>query len=224
MDLSSRDWRMLIDGEMFAGAKRRDVVSPTTGRVIASVPEADIADAERALAAARRAQRGWGGMAPLERAQVMKRVSALLRRDADALARIVVEEQGKPIAEARGEVGGAAEFFDYFAEFERRIEGEILPSEERNEQIWIVRAPVGVVVGIIPWNYPSAVASRKIAPALIAGNTIVLKPHEIRRSPRWKWPTCSKRPECRRGGQRRHRSGRDDRRDSGQIPVPASSA
>src|SRR5580704_5027824 len=87
MDLSSRDWRMLIDGEMFAGAKRRDVVSPTTGRVIASVPEADVADAERALAAARRAQRGWGGMAPLERAQVMKRVSALLRRDADALAR-----------------------------------------------------------------------------------------------------------------------------------------
>jgi lactaldehyde dehydrogenase/glycolaldehyde dehydrogenase len=179
MDLSSRDWRMLIDGEMFAGAKRRDVVSPTTGRVIASVPEADIADAERALAAARRAQRGWGGMAPLERAQVMKRVSALLRRDADALARIVVEEQGKPIAEARGEVGGAAEFFDYFAEFARRIEGQILPSDVRDEQIWIQRVPVGVVVGIIPWNYPAALVSRKVAPAMIAGDTIVLKPHEL---------------------------------------------
>jgi len=179
MDLSSRDWRMLIDGEMFAGAKRRDVVSPTTGRVIASVPEADVADAERALAAARRAQRGWGGMAPLERAQVMKRVSALLRRDADALARIVVEEQGKPIAEARGEVGGAAEFFDYFAEFARRIEGQILPSDVRDEQIWIQRVPVGVVVGIIPWNYPAALVSRKVAPAMIAGDTIVLKPHEL---------------------------------------------
>lgn len=179
MDLAKRDWRMLIDGELVSVGKWRDVESPTTGQVIARVPEAGIADAERALAAAKRAQRAWGGMAPLERAQIMKRIADLLRRDAEVLARIVVSEQGKPIAEARGEVGGAAGFFDYFAEFARRIEGQILPSDVRDEQIWIQRVPIGVVVGIIPWNYPAALVSRKVAPAMIAGDTIVLKPHEL---------------------------------------------
>jgi lactaldehyde dehydrogenase/glycolaldehyde dehydrogenase len=90
-----------------------------------------------------------------------------------------VQEQGKPLVEARGEVGGAAEFFDYYAEFARRIQGEILPSDHAGEQIWIQRVPVGVVVGIIPWNYPAALVSRKVAPSMIAGNTIVLKPHEL---------------------------------------------
>jgi lactaldehyde dehydrogenase/glycolaldehyde dehydrogenase len=109
----------------------------------------------------------------------MKRIAALVRRDADRLARIIVMEQGKPLNEARGEVGGTAEFFDYFAEFARRIQGEILPSDAADEQIWIQRVPVGVVGAIIPWNYPSALVSRKVAPSMIAGDTIVLKPHEI---------------------------------------------
>jgi lactaldehyde dehydrogenase/glycolaldehyde dehydrogenase len=109
----------------------------------------------------------------------MRRVAGLIRDNSAELARLVVQEQGKPISEARGEVGGAAEFFDYFAEFARRIEGEILPSDVRDEQVWIQRVPVGVVVAIIPWNYPAALVSRKVAPALIAGDTIVLKPHEI---------------------------------------------
>jgi lactaldehyde dehydrogenase/glycolaldehyde dehydrogenase len=109
----------------------------------------------------------------------MKRVAALVRRDAERLAQIVVLEQGKPINEARGEVGGTSEFFEYFAEFARRIQGEILPSDFPGEQIWIQRVPIGVVGAIIPWNYPSALVSRKVAPALIAGDTIVLKPHEL---------------------------------------------
>lgn len=172
-------WTMLIDGEEVGGAETRPVVNPATGETIAAVPEATTADVDRALAAARRAQPAWGAMAPIERAMVMRKVADLIRRDAEKLARIVVSEQGKPISEARGEVGGAAEFFSYFAEFARRIEGEILPSDVRDEQIWIQRVPVGVVVGIIPWNYPAALVSRKVAPAMIAGDTIVLKPHEL---------------------------------------------
>jgi len=117
-------------------------------------------------------------LSPLQRGQIMHRIAALIRDHAAPLAELVVREQGKTISEARGEVGGAAEFFTYFAEFARRIQGEIFPSDAPGEQIWIQRVPVGVVVGIIPWNYPAALVSRKVAPAMIAGNAIVLKPHE----------------------------------------------
>ena len=171
--------RMWINGAWIAGeAAARPVINPTTGGVIADAPEATPAQALDAVAAARAAQLAWGRRTPLARGQIMHRIAALIRAHAEPLARLVVREQGKPIAEARGEVGGAAEFFTYFAEFARRIQGEILPSDIAGEQIWIQRVPVGVVVGIIPWNYPAALVSRKVAPALIAGNTIVLKPHE----------------------------------------------
>jgi len=172
-------WRMLIDGREADAAEHRDVVNPATGAAIASVPEASLDQVDAALAAARRAQPGWGALAPIERAAFMRRIAELIHRDAKDLARLIVSEQGKPINDERGEVGGAAEFFSYFAEFARRIEGEILPSDARDEQIWIQRVPVGVVVGIIPWNYPAALVSRKVAPAMIAGDTIVLKPHEL---------------------------------------------
>ena len=179
MATDNREWTMLIDGEEVRSAEERPVVNPATGDTIASVPEASDEQVDVALAAARRAQPAWGAMAPVERAAFMKRIAELIRRDAEALARIIVSEQGKPISEARGEVRGTAEFFSYFAEFARRIEGEILPSDVRDEQVWIQRVPVGVVVGIIPWNYPAALVSRKVAPAMIAGDTIVLKPHEL---------------------------------------------
>ncbi len=179
MATKREEWAMLIDGEAVLSPQQRPVVNPATGDTIASVPEATAEQIDAAIAAARRAQPGWSALAPIERAAFMKRIAELIRRDADELARLVVREQGKPISEARGEVGGAAEFFSYFAEFARRIEGEILPSDVRDEQIWIQRVPVGVVVGIIPWNYPAALVSRKVAPAMIAGDTIILKPHEL---------------------------------------------
>ncbi len=170
---------MLIDGEWVAGlAGTREVIDPTTGQVLAAVPEASRQQAADAVAAARAAQPGWAALAPVERAAIMHRIAALIAENAEELARIVVKEQGKPIAEARGEIGGAAEFFRYYAEFARRIQGEILPSDARDEQIWIQRVPVGVVAAIIPWNYPAALVSRKVAPSMIAGDTIVLKPHE----------------------------------------------
>ena len=181
MPATSNPWRLYIDGKWCAGegGADREIVNPATGEVFAHAPEASPAQAQDAIAAARRAQPAWGRRAPIERARIMRRIASLIRRDAEALARLVVTEQGKPILEARGEAGGAAEFFDFFSEFARRIAGEILPSDYASEQVWIQRVPVGVVAGIIPWNYPAALVSRKVAPAMIAGNTIVLKPHEL---------------------------------------------
>ena len=144
MDVLKRSWPMLVGGQRVESPKTRDVVSPATGEKIAAVPEASAEQVQAALQAARKAQADWGARAPIERGAVMRRIADLIRRDAETLARIVVLEQGKPIVEARGEVGGAAEFFSYFAEFARRIEGEILPSDVRDEQIWIQRVPVGV--------------------------------------------------------------------------------
>jgi lactaldehyde dehydrogenase/glycolaldehyde dehydrogenase len=178
--LPDQEWgKMWLGGAWVAGeAGRRPVLSPITGQVIAEVTDASPGQGARAIDAAIAAQPAWGRLAPLERGRVMHRIAALVRENAEVLARIVVLEQGKPIAEARGEVGGAAEFFTYFAEFARRITGEIVPSDAAGEQIWCQRLPVGVVAAIIPWNYPAALVSRKVAPALIAGNAIVLKPHE----------------------------------------------
>lgn len=169
---------MLIDGRFRDTKEKRAVINPATGAPFAEVALADAAMTGEAIGAARRAQPGWGALAPLERAGYMRRIAAAIRADAESYARLIVGEQGKPINEARGEVGGAAEFFDFFAEYARRIQGEILPSDHAGEQIWIQRVPVGVVGAIIPWNYPFALVARKVAPAMIAGDTIVLKSHE----------------------------------------------
>lgn len=169
---------MLINGRFRAGPTQHDVINPATGKAFAQVSMADAAMAHEAIDAARAAQPAWGALAPLQRASVMREIASLIRQDAEDYARLIVSEQGKTIKEARGEVGGAAGFFDYFAEFARRIQGEILPSDHAGEQIWVQRLPLGVVAAIIPWNYPFALVARKVAPALIAGDTVVLKSHE----------------------------------------------
>ncbi len=169
---------MLVDGRFRKTGETRPVVSPATGEAFAEVALADEALTQEAVAAARRAQPAWGALAPLERAGYMRKIAETIRAGAETYAQLIVREQGKPINEARGEVAGAAEFFDFFAEYARRIQGEILPSDHAGEQIWIQRVPVGVVGAIIPWNYPFALVARKVAPAMIAGDTIVLKSHE----------------------------------------------
>jgi lactaldehyde dehydrogenase / glycolaldehyde dehydrogenase len=176
-DIESRSY---IDGKWVNGEDGSfEVVNPATGEVLQSVQQVSAAQVGAAIAAARRAFGAWSRRSPLDRAQYMKRIASLVRRDAERLARVVVLEQGKTIREARGEVAGTAEFFDYFAEFARRIQGEILPSDFPGEQIWIQRVALGVVGAIIPWNYPSVLVARKVAPAMIAGDTLVLKPHEM---------------------------------------------
>ena len=173
-----KPYSMWIDGKPAGNGATMPVVSPATEEVIAEVPVASAEDVKNSLTAAARAQRGWARLTGVERGRVLRRWSELIGKNKDHLANILSREQGKPLQEALGEIEFGRSWFDYYAEFDRRIEGDILPSDKSDEQMWIVRAPIGVVVAIIPWNYPSAVAIRKIAPALIAGNTVVLKPHE----------------------------------------------
>ncbi len=135
-------------------------------------------DAERALEAAQAAQPAWEALPPVERGNLLRRLAQLILENRERLARIVVAEQGKPLAEARGEIEGAALYLTYAAEEARRMAGDILPSDNAEEQIWIQRCAYGVVVGLTAWNYPAALTTRKMGPALIAGNTIVIKSHE----------------------------------------------
>ncbi len=166
------EWRGASDG------RTRLVLNPATGAAFAEVPEGTRDDARAALEAAQAAQPAWAARTGVERAAILGQIVAGIRADAERLARLVVREQGKPLVEARGEIGGTAGFFEYFTSFARAPLGEIIAADNRDEDIWIRNVPYGVVVGIIPWNYPAALFARKVAPALMAGNTIVIKPHE----------------------------------------------
>jgi lactaldehyde dehydrogenase/glycolaldehyde dehydrogenase len=172
---------MMIGGRWIAGdgLGRDEVEDPATGRVIATIPQGTRAEAEEALDAAREAQKGWAALPAVERGRAVLALADQVREQADLLARIVVAEQGKPLSQARGEVGATETFLRYAAEWARRIEGEILPSDSPQEEIWIRRLPHGVVAGLTAWNYPSALAARKLGPALVAGNAFVLKAHEF---------------------------------------------
>jgi lactaldehyde dehydrogenase / glycolaldehyde dehydrogenase len=165
-------WRGSSDG------RTRRVLDPSTGEPFAEVPEATREDAHAALEAARDAQPAWEALTGVQRAAYIARIVELIRRDSERLARVIVREQGKPLVEARGEVAGTAGFFEYFTTFARAPMGEIIPSDNPHEDIWIRNVPYGVVVGIIPWNFPAALFARKVAPAIMAGNAIVIKPHE----------------------------------------------
>ncbi|MFL5732102.1 MAG: aldehyde dehydrogenase [Chloroflexia bacterium] len=166
------EWTGSSDG------RTRPVLNPATGEPFAEVPEGTREDARAALVAAREAQPAWEALTGVQRAAYLQRVVELIRQDAERLAQVIVREQGKPLVEARGEVGGSAGFFEYHTTFARAQTGEIVASDNPNEDIWVRSVPYGVVVGIIPWNFPSALFARKVAPALMAGNTIVVKPHE----------------------------------------------
>ncbi len=175
-----KTWKMRIGGEWRAASdgKTRPVLNPATGETIAEVPEGTVEDAHAALEAAQRAQPAWEALTGVQRAAHIKRIVELVSQNSEQLARLITREQGKPLTESRGEVGGTAGFFDYFTTFARAVTGEIVASDNPNEDIWLRNVPYGVVVGIIAWNFPSALFARKVAPALMAGNTIVVKPHE----------------------------------------------
>ncbi len=170
---------MYIDGSWVTADETRPVVNPANESVVAEVPEAGADHAGRALEAAQRAQREWGRRSGPERGAVLRKIAEGIRARREEIAQLVVAEQGKTITEARGEVGDAAAgFFDYYATFERAQVGSMFAPDERNEHLLVRSVPYGVVAGIIPWNYPAALFARKVAPAIMAGNTIVLKPHE----------------------------------------------
>lgn len=173
------DYEMLIDGAWRpAEAGGRIVVeNPANENPIASIPAGQAVDAEAALAAAAAAQPAWAATPPIERAAYLHGLADAILRETEHLARTLTEEQGKPLHEARGEVGAAANFIRYAAEAARRLQGDIFPSDSPREQLWIQRVPYGVVTAMIAWNFPLALVGRKCGPALVTGNTLVLLSH-----------------------------------------------
>jgi hypothetical protein len=155
-----------------------EVLNPATGEVISRVPESTAEDLGMALDAAHDAQPAWAKRPAIERANLLRQISAKLRENVKPLARVIVEEQGKTIGLAEVEVNFTADYIDYMAEWARRIEGEIIPSDRPGESIFLFREPIGVVGGILPWNFPFFLIARKMAPALVCGNAIVIKSSE----------------------------------------------
>jgi succinate-semialdehyde dehydrogenase/glutarate-semialdehyde dehydrogenase len=153
-------------------------MNPATGEELCTVAAAGAADASRAVEAASAALDGWKARTAQERADLMMRWYELILANADDLARIMTLEQGKPLPEARGEVIFGASFVRWYAEEGRRVHGEILQTYRNDRRVLVMRQPVGVVVAITPWNFPSAMITRKCSPALAAGCTVVLKPSE----------------------------------------------
>ncbi len=178
--VSVQSYDNFINGQFSrsSSSERIEVLNPSTGAVICTVPESSGDDVDRALAAADAAQRLWSRKPAAERGQALRAVAAAIRGRAESLARIITEEQGKTLSLARIEVAFTADYFDYMAEWARRIEGEIIESDRAGETILLFRQPIGVIGGILPWNFPFFLIARKAAPALVTGNTIVIKPSE----------------------------------------------
>ncbi|CAO3360662.1 putative aldehyde dehydrogenase [Azospirillum palustre] len=168
---------MLIDGEWLGtdGRATQDIVNPATGGLLGRLPHADAADLRRAVAAAERAFAKWRSSSPVLRSTVLRRFADLVRVNAEDIARAITLDQGKPLAEALGEVRFSAEHADWHAEECRRIYGRIIPPRDPRVVQSVVREPVGVCAAFTPWNFPFSQAVRKVCAALGAGCTIILK-------------------------------------------------
>jgi succinate-semialdehyde dehydrogenase / glutarate-semialdehyde dehydrogenase len=165
----------LIDGQ-WVGEPETPVHNPATGVVIARVPNAGAAETRAAINAAHRAFPGWSGLLAKERSAILRRWFELQLQHAEELARLMTAEQGKPLTEARGEVTYGASFVEFFAEEAKRVYGETIPTHKRGGRILVLPQPIGVVGAITPWNFPLAMITRKISPALALGCTAVIKP------------------------------------------------
>ncbi len=152
------------------------VFNPATRAAIAEVPRLGGIEAKAAVEAAQAAFPDWSSRTAAERGRLLNRLAAVIEENAEDLAQILTEEQGKPLAEARGEIGMSAAYVRWFAEEARRVYGDIIPSPWPNRQILVTKEPIGVVAAITPWNFPSSMIARKLGPALAAGCTIVIKP------------------------------------------------
>ncbi|MEO8967608.1 MAG: NAD-dependent succinate-semialdehyde dehydrogenase [Solirubrobacteraceae bacterium] len=165
-------WIDADDGSTF------DVVDPATGRVLAAVPRMGAAETRRAIEAAARALPAWRARLARERARIMRRWADLMIERQEELATLLTAEQGKPVAESRVEIAYAASFLEWFGEEGKRVYGDTIPTYAPDRRILVTKEPVGVCAGITPWNFPAAMPTRKAAPALAAGCTMVLKPAE----------------------------------------------
>jgi succinate-semialdehyde dehydrogenase/glutarate-semialdehyde dehydrogenase len=169
----------LIDGAWIADADRWiDVDDPATGETIGRVPQLGADHAQAAVDAAARAMPAWAARTARERAAILRRWYDLIMADQEPLARLLTREQGKPLAEAKGEIAYAASFIEWFAEEAKRVYGEVIPGHLADKRLVVLKQPIGVVAAITPWNFPAAMITRKLGPALAAGCATVLKPAE----------------------------------------------
>ncbi|MBW8714686.1 MAG: NAD-dependent succinate-semialdehyde dehydrogenase [Variovorax paradoxus] len=169
----------LIAGEWIQGKSRFDVNDPATGQKLVDVANLTRADAAHAIAAADKALAAWRGKTGKERSIVLRKWFDLLIANTEDLGRLMTAEQGKPFAEAKGEVVYGASFVEWFAEEAKRVNGEVLPQFDNNRRLLVMKQPIGVCAAITPWNFPLAMITRKVAPALAAGCTVVIKPAEL---------------------------------------------
>ena len=165
-----------IDGKWVSGSATIDVTNPVNELVIGQVPKLGKAEAKLAIEAAERAQKPWAKKSAKERSIILRKWFNLMMENQEDLAQIMTAEQGKPLAESRGEVGYGASFIEFFAEEAKRVYGETIPSPWPNARIVVVKQAIGVVAAITPWNFPNAMITRKAGPALAAGCTFVCKP------------------------------------------------
>src|SRR5437667_3303834 len=170
--LEAVDWIETGSGETF------EVRNPATGEVLSEVPRMGAAETRGAIEAAAEAFPGWSSLLARERAQILRRWADLIVDHLDDLSLLLTAEQGKPLAEAKAEVLYAASFLEWFGEEAKRIYGDMIPTYMQDRRVVVLKQPIGVSAGITPWNFPAAMPTRKAAPALAAGNTMVLKPAE----------------------------------------------
>lgn len=178
MSVVSERSRMYVGGQWIgaAGGGTMLVKNPATGEVLAELPDAGEEDVRQAVASAAGAFRTWAAVPAIERARILRRIYELMTDQRDELAKLVTLENGKPFEEAKREVAFATGYFSWFGEEARRVYGEIVPPPVPGKRLWILKQPIGVVGAITPWNFPATMVTRKIAPALAAGCTVVLKP------------------------------------------------
>lgn len=165
-----------IDGKWAGGASSFAVTNPANGKPVGSVPDMSVADAKKAIEAAEKALPAWAAKSAKERAKILRKWADLIVENADDLGAIMTAEQGKPLSESKGESLYSASFFEWFAEEGKRAYGDVIPSPIANSRMVVIKQPVGVCAAITPWNFPSAMIARKVAPALAAGCTIVCRP------------------------------------------------
>ena len=169
----------LINGQWVAGTSRFAVTDPATGAHLADVANLGPAEAQAAITAANAAWPAWRSKTAKERSIILRKWYDLLMANQEDLGRIMTAEQGKPLPEAKGEVAYGASFVEWFAEEAKRINGETLPQFDNNRRLMVLRQPIGVCAAITPWNFPIAMITRKVAPALAAGCTVIIKPAEL---------------------------------------------
>ncbi len=191
-----------INGEWLAAdsGKTFSVTNPATGEELARVADCGTAETKRAILAAEAALPEWRAKTATARAAILRKWHDLILENADDLGLLLTLEQGKPVPEAKGEIRYGATFIEWFAEEGKRAYGDIIPPHLPGMRLLVVKQPIGVVAAITPWNFPNAMITRKVAPALAAGCTVVLKPSEETPFPPWHWPNSllaqDSRPEC----------------------------